>query len=674
MRVGIEVGGTFTDLIATDGASVRIAKVPSVPSHPEIGVLAALEAASIPVSAISDLVHGSTVATNAVLERKGGRVAFITTAGFTDLLLIQRQERSNIYQLVYSKPAAIVGRADTFGLSERVLADGSIAGALNVEAIAEELLAFLSRQDYVAVAICLLNAYANPVHERAVAELIRARLPALHVTCSHEISREFREYERASTTALSAYVQPVIDSYLGRLERSLEQGGFKGRFSVMQSNGGRLPATAMRRDAITALFSGPAAGVTGAIQQARLSGYDHLITLDMGGTSTDVSLISNGKPGLAPETMIDGLPVRTPVIDIATVGAGGGSIIWCDAGGMLRVGPHSAGADPGPACYGRGGRLPTITDAHAIRGTLPSDVRLGGHMRIDVAAARAAFQDLAKTFSMSIEQLADSAVRIADANVGRALQLISTEKGLDPRDYVLVPFGGAGPLHAARIAEDLGLTKIVLPRNAGVLSAFGLLVSDFKQFETLTRRIMVDDAAPDIVRTTFGEMRDGLQRRVRAHGLAGEPRFSSILQMRFSGQAFELDVPLSQDSLPTLTSAELRRLFEEAHHRAYFHTGKDMTGKGVEIVGFHLGAQLPAAQAIDLPPPVTDPQPLRQLSVHEGGQTRPCALLSFAHLADGTVHEGPALICDETSTAYAPPGWRISGDAAGNIVLQRQVD
>lgn len=672
MRVGVEVGGTFTDLIAIDGESVRVAKVPSVPGQPEKGVLAALEAAAIPFSDVTDLVHGSTVATNAVLERKGGAVAFVTTAGFTDLLLIQRQDRPRIYELVHSKPQAIAGRAETFGLVERVLADGSIATALDLDAAAGDLLGFLRRRPYAAVAICLLNSYANPLHERAVADLIRRELPEIDVTCSHEISREFREYERASTTVLSAYVQPVIHRYLGSLERALVNGGFTGRFSVMQSNGGRLPAAVMRRSAVTALFSGPAAGVTGAIRQAQLSGHDRLITLDMGGTSTDVCLITAGKPGIAPQTMIDGLPVRTPVIDIATVGAGGGSIVWCDTGGMLRVGPQSAGADPGPACYGRGGGLPTITDAHAIRGTLPADSLLGGKMSLDIGAARAAFAELAAMFSMDAEQIADSAIRIADANIVRAIQLISTEKGLDPRDYVLVPFGGAGPLHAARVAEELNLSRILVPRNAGVLSAFGLLTSDFKQFEMLTRRVIVDANAADAVRSTLSEIRERLTARLAQLELGRDLQFTHTLQMRYCGQAFELDVDVAEDDLADLTMASLREAFEDAHRAAYFHAG-GVSSKQVEIVGFQVCATAATDNRAQLPHPArAAARAADALTIHEGGVRRDCAGLTMDALADSALHEGPALVRDAISTIYVPPGWNVRAEPSGNLLLARQ--
>ena len=398
MRVGVEVGGTFTDLVAVEGGRVVVTKVPSTPKSPDVGAFAALTASGIDLSRIEDLGHGSTVATNAVLERKGAAVAFVATAGFRDLLFMQRHDRRNIYDLFYAKPAPPVRRKDCFEAAERLNADGSVEKPLDEVAVRDGLIPSLKDGGYRAVAICLLNAYANPVHEKRLAALIAEALPGVLVTCSHQVAREFREFERASTTLLSAYVQPVIDGYLHRFESKLAESGFKGRFTVMQSNGGRLPAEAMRQSAITALYSGPAAGVVGATRQAARSGFKDLITFDMGGTSTDVCLVQDGRPSLASESEIDGLPIRTPVLDIVSVGAGGGSIAWVDDGGMLRVGPQSAGADPGPACYGKGGTEPAITDAHIVIGTIRPGAFLGGRMSLDGEAARRAFEPLAARF------------------------------------------------------------------------------------------------------------------------------------------------------------------------------------------------------------------------------------------------------------------------------------
>src|SRR6516225_1190696 len=507
MRVGVEVGGTFTDLVAIDGNRIEVVKVPSTPASPDIGAINSLTSAAISPADVNDLVHGSTIATNAILERKGAKVAFVTTGGFRDVLFFQRHDRRNIYDLKYAKPVPPLRRRDCFEVEERVDFAGRVIVPLNEASVTDLLTPQLVKGGYGAVAICLLSAYAAPAHELRVKALIEAALPGVRVACSHEVAREFREFERATTTVLSAYVQPVIDGYLSRFEETLTKAGFNGDFSVMQSNGGRLPAIAMRRNSITALFSGPAAGVVGAVRQAGRSDRRNLITFDMGGTSTDVCLVVNGVPSMSPETEIDGLPVRTPVLDIVSVGAGGGSLVWIDDGGMLRVGPRSAGAAPGPACYGRGGVAPTVTDAHVVRGTIRADAFLGGTMQLDVDAAHKAFEDVAKRLGLSIRDTAAAAIRLAVANIVRAVQVVSTERGRDPRDYALLPFGGAGPLLAAEVAEELGVREILVPPNPGVISAFGLLAADHVRIASVTRRCELDKDALAICREEFARFK-----------------------------------------------------------------------------------------------------------------------------------------------------------------------
>ena len=519
------------------------------------------------------------------------------------------------------------------------------------------------------VAICLLNAYAEPKHERQLAALVSQRFPDLTITCSADVTREFREYERTSTTTLAAYVQPVIDSYLRRFETQLAEQNFQGRFSIMQSNGGRLPVAGMSRNAITSLFSGPAAGVIGAVRQAGLSGHGNLITLDMGGTSTDVCLVADGKPNISGETEVDGLPIRTPVLDIVTVGAGGGSICWRDDGGMLRVGPESAGADPGPACYGRGGDRPAITDAHMVRGTIRAETFLGGKMNVDAAAAAAVFKGLSEQLNMSLEEMADSAVRVADANIVGAIQLVSTERGRDPRDYVLVPFGGAGPLHAARVAEELDISTILVPPNAGVLSAYGLLASDFLQYETMTRRILLGAEAPDQVRAVFADLHDRLSTSFADLGIQGALRFEYSLDMRFVGQAFEITVDIDGDDLPGLSADELLERFNEAHNRV-FAFGESGLHRA-EIVSFRLGASAAPEVVPALNEGMDDTVIRAEHRIFDRGEWRNCQLLSRAAIAgEPSGIPGPALVEDGTSTIFVPQDWTARVDAQDNLLLK----
>ncbi len=669
MRVGVEVGGTFTDLVAIEDGRVRVAKVPSVPAHPDEGAMASLAAGEIDLATVEDLVHGSTVATNAILERKGAPVALLTTRGFRDVLFLQRHNRTQIYDLFYRKPVPVLARSDILEIDERMSAQGEVVESLDEAATGARLAEFLGSGKYKSVAICLLNGYAEPRHERQLAAMVEKKFPDLTVTCSADVTREFREYERTSTTTLAAYVQPVTDSYLRRFETQLGGQNFAGRFSIMQSNGGRLPVAGMSRNAITSLFSGPAAGVMGAVRQAGLSGYGELITLDMGGTSTDVCLVAGGKPNLSGETEVDGLPIRTPVLDIVTVGAGGGSICWQDDGGMLRVGPESAGADPGPACYGRGGDRPAITDAHMLRGTIRAETFLGGKMDIDGDASSVVFNGLSKNFDMSLEEVADSAVRVADANIVGAIQLVSTERGRDPRDYVLVPFGGAGPLHAARVAEELDISTILIPPNAGVLSAYGLLASDFLHYETMTRRIPLGEGAAIEVKELFAE----LQARATASfwdlGIEAELHFSYSLDMRFIGQAFEITVDIDGKTLAGLTADDLLALFNEAHNRVFSFGESGM--HRAEIVSFRLGASAAPEVIPALNEGIGDEVVRGQTKIFDLGEWRDCELLSRAAIAtEAQGIAGPALVEDGTSTIFVPHGWTATVDAQDNIILK----
>ena len=641
MRVGIEIGGTFTDLVAVGAGGTRIAKTPSTPRRPDEGAFDALRAASIRFHDIAELVHGSTVATNAVLERKGARIALLVSAGFRDVLELRRQDRLRIFDLYYAKPPSFVPRSDVLEVPERMLADGSVERTLDMAAFEPGLGDFLRGGSFDAVAICLLNAFVDPAHERAVADAVRRVAPGLTVTCSADVCREFREYERTSTTVLSAYVQPVLDAYLTRMETRLAEGGFAGRFSMMQSNGGCVPADAMRRNAVAALLSGPAAGVAGAIRMAGLSGVRNIVTLDIGGTSADVCLIEDAKPGLTREAQIEGAPVMTPMLDITTVGAGGGSLAWLDEGGLLRVGPQSAGADPGPACYGRGGTRPTLTDANLLCGRLPAGKLLAGGLVLGADAARAAFTPLAESLGLSVEAAAESVIRVAVANVVGAIRLVSTRRGRDPRDYALFAFGGAGPLHAAEVADELGMAQVIVPPGAGVLSAYGLLAADHSLYASLTRRCRIDNGAGDAVRKAIAELRGELDARRRALGLDDAGRLDITLEMRFVGQAFEIVVDLPAASLGALTREELLERFSEAHERIY-RQRPDVATRMVEIVSWRVGMHVPQPEVPGL---LRDGPPIAE--------------------------DGPSVIEDATATIWVPRGWRAETDAVGNLMLRR---
>ena len=670
MRVGIEVGGTFTDLVMSDGKNIKTAKVPSTPASPDEGAMLAIKAAGLKLDEISELIHGSTVATNAVLERKGGRVCFFVTQGTKDLLLIQRHDRRAIYDLQYQKPSPVVPRHHTYEINERIAADGKIVSDLDSEVTSNLVRDILEQEKFDSVAICFLHSYLNPIHERALSDIISALYPEMPITCSCDVAREFREYERASTTTLAAYVQPVVAGYINRFSEELARRGFQGKFSIMQSNGGRMPAAAITKNAITALFSGPAAGVVGAIRGKGSTPYTDIITLDMGGTSTDVALVSNDQAELTPMTMIDGLPVKTPVVDIVTVGAGGGSIAWVDDGGLLRVGPQSAGATPGPACYGRGGKLPTVTDAHLVRGTLQADSFLGGKMSVDLDAASHVIGEIAKKFNVELAEMADNIIRVAEANIVRAIQQVSTERGSDPREFALVPYGGAGPLHAARVAEDLNIDTVVIPPNAGVLSASGLLLSDYVHYRTQTKRLLLNEKNLNSIKSNISSLTTEAKEYLMKLGIQTNKKIETSLEMRYVGQAFEVPVKLTETDVRNISFTLLQKRFTEAHHKIFEFSKPE--GDPVEIISIRVGvgektpefAVQHYNEDIDIDPYIS------KVDIVERGILSETTTLSRTDLTGRTV-SGPVLVRDENSTVYVPFGWQVRLDDFYNIVLKR---
>ena len=670
MRVGIEVGGTFTDLVMSDGKNIKTAKVPSTPASPDEGAMLAIKAAGLKLDEISELIHGSTVATNAVLERKGGRVCFFVTRGTKDLLLIQRHDRGSIYDLQYQKPRPVVPRHDTYEIDERIAADGEIVTDLDSKVASTLVKDIFDKEKFDSVAICFLHSYLNSIHERALSDIISDLYPGMPITCSSDVAREFREYERASTTTLAAYVQPVVAGYIFRFSEELARRGFKGKFSIMQSNGGRMPAAAITKNAITALFSGPAAGVVGAIRGKGNTRYPDLITLDMGGTSTDVALVNNDQAELAPMTMIDGLPVKTPVVDIVTVGAGGGSIAWVDDGGLLRVGPQSAGATPGPACYGRGGKLPTVTDAHLVRGTLQSDSFLGGKMSVDLAAASHVIEEIAKKFNVELAEMADNIIRVAEANIVRAIQQVSTERGSDPREFALVPYGGAGPLHAARVAEDLNIDTVVVPPNAGVLSASGLLLSDYIHYRSQTKRLLLNEKNLTSIQSNISSLTAEAKEYLMSLEIQPNKGIETSLEMRYVGQAFEVPVKLTETDVRNISLALLKKRFAEAHHKIFEFSKPE--GDPVEIISIRVGAGEKTPElAVEHDKEDTNNDPkITKVDIVERGILSEVTNLSRADLT-GRMVSGPVLVQDQNSTVYVPFGWQVRLDDYYNIVLKK---
>jgi len=631
VRIGIDTGGTFTDfVILHDHGAIESFKLRSNPSSPASVILAGLRRIAAP--ARSEVVHGSTVATNALLERKGARTAFVTTEGFTDLVRIGRQNRAQLYNLTPPLKRHLVPASMCFGVNERAYFDASVARRPS-QAELKRLKQRLRRAGVESVAICFLHAYANPENEQLAARALRGDS---YLCCSHEVSPEFREFERASTTLINAYVGPLMDAYLSELER-----GSRHRVSILQSNGGFISTSEARRHAVRTILSGPAGGVVGAGAAARWSAFERALTFDMGGTSTDVSLW-DGKLRLTTESYIDGLPVRVPMLDIHTVGAGGGSIARVDEGGLLRVGPESAGADPGPACYGKGDQA-TVTDAHVALGRITSHQFLSGEMEIDTARAEAAVDRVSRMLDSDRIAAAEGIVHIANANMERAIRVVSIERGQDPRDFPLVAFGGCGGLHACEMAEELGIRTVIVPRFAGALSALGMLLAD-----------RMRDYSASIVDATSIERRFVELERTARHDMPGA-RLQRMADCRYVGQSYELTIAWGAS-------------FHEEHQRIY---GYSDPKRPTEVITVRVRATIPAAK---FQCPRLDRSILKGKSqsrrVWTGGEFQPVPVLAREQVRERDA-PGPALVLDYGATALIPPGWRFRLDRAGNVIARR---
>ncbi len=659
--IGIDIGGTFTDFVVytSRDQTLQRFKILSTPSNPAEAVLQGLQQLSHQIS--HHIVHGSTVATNAILERKGARTALITTKGFRDVLLIGRQDRPELYDLFPTIPPPLVPREWTFEITERMDFEGKIVTPLHeieLDAIVQELKA----QKIQSVAISFLFSFVSPAHERWVAN--RLRTEGLFVTASSEILPEFREYERTSTTVVNAYVSPVLDAYLGQLAQEMTPT----EFHILQSNGGRLSVSQARGHGVRSILSGPAGGVVGARYLAGLAGFERMLTFDMGGTSTDVSLV-HGDIHVTTEAEVGGYPIRVPVIDIHTVGSGGGSLATVDAGGNLRVGPQSAGANPGPVCYGRGGGIPTVTDAHVVLGRLPTDGFLGGKVALDRDAANTAFDALSDHISLPAKSGLDSShclalgmIQIANAHMERALRVISVERGEDPREAVLVSFGGAGGLHACDLARSLSIPHVLIPPMAATLSALGMLAADV-QLDYVRTVMLPNDTPFEMLEQQTQAMVKQSEEDLHREGISLEQAvIIRTVDVRYIGQAFDLHVPL----IP-----QFREEFDRVHHERYGYCQEDVP---IEIVNVRVRAigrvSPPSILKVSLGAtdataakweerPVVVSRGIQRVPHYWGDRLRP-----------GHEISGPAIFVLDDTTVYIGPADHATIDGYLNILIQ----
>ncbi len=697
-RIGVDIGGTFTDGTLVDSVTgeVTTSKVLSTPSNPASGFISAvqklLSVDSVDPAAIEHVVHATTVATNAIIEGKTAKTAFVTTEGFRDMLEIARQIRPSLYDLQFEKPAPLVPRQLCFEVPERLNAKGEVVTPLDESALAQ-LVEQIAESEIEAVAVCLLHSYRNPDHERRVGETIAAKLPKVIISLSSDVVPEFREYLRASTTVINSSVAPIVSTYLSSISDQLVAENVTSELLVMQSSGGVYPAKAASENPVFMVESGPAAGAVAAASLGSSLGYPNVISFDMGGTTAKASLIRNGQPNITKDYSVggaaqsgtgafggaSGYPIRTPVVDLVEIGAGGGSIAWVDSGGALRVGPHSAGADPGPVCYGLGGRQPTITDANLVLGRLDPDYFAGGEMKLDREAAYAAIRThCAEPLGLSVEGAAHGIVEIANTAMVNALRLVSVQRGHDPRDFMLIGFGGAGPAHTVRLAEQAGIPKVLIPLGPGTASALGLLVTDVRMEGSATLIARADQVDLAKISSEFERLESlGREAHHQAASASGEPEFERAVEMRYWGQSFELSVPVpKRDSIDQHWMDELTESFHEAHETAYGFRAND---EPVELVNLRLTTVGKIARPKMRKLANVDSDPSSSIKgfrqVYFASETGDRGMIDStvydrSLLPAGAVFTGPAIVEEPDCTTVIHPEWKVTVDQFGNLSIE----
>ncbi len=689
-RLGIDIGGTFTDAALVDEAgAVKIVKVPSTPGDPARGFMAAVERALHPDAtgeAIRLLVHATTVATNALIEGKTARLGMITTRGFRDILEIGRQIRSRLYDVHLTKRRPLVSRRWSFGVPERLDANGRVLEPLDEEAV-RQAARQLKQEGVEVVVCCLLHSYINPTHEHRVAAIVREEYPEAFLSVSADVCPEFREYLRASTSAVNGAIMPLVSNYLSALESQVQSRGITAPFYVMQSSGGVMSVPAAKEKPVYMVESGPAAGVIAAGAFAQPHDYQQVISFDMGGTTAKVGLIQDGQPRLSTEFEVggqaitpmgegraSGYPVRTPVIDLVEVGAGGGSEAWIDGGGALRVGPQSAGASPGPACYGQGGTTPTITDANLVLGRLNPAFFLGGEIALAIDASRQAIlSQCATPLGLDLLQAAHGIIEIANAHMIGAMRLISVQRGYDPRDFVLVAFGGAGPLHANAVARELDIPTVLVPPSPGIASALGMLMTDIKHEFVATRRERLSDLEPDELESLFADFVEQGAALLEREGVpTPSQRMLRSVDLRYRGQSHELPISVSSGSLTREHLTRLRTHFDEAHERAYGYAAPE---DDIEVVNVRLTALgvSPKPELKARPEGTGDVTGAvkghRLVWFSETDDFIDCSILDRLRLSSGDLVTGPAVIEELDSTTLIHPDYQARVDRYGNLLL-----
>jgi len=680
LRVAVDIGGTFTDVVVFDEAksSLSLAKALSTPAELARGVEEGLTKAVVPLDQVLSLIHGSTIVVNAIVERQGAKTALVTTKGFRDVYEIGRINRPESFNPRFRKHRPLVPRENIFEVSERMLADGSVRTPFN-EQEARAVADIIKEEGFEAVAVLFLHSYRTPEHEIRMCAILRQTDPKLFVSASHELSREYREYERTSTVAANAFVGPKVSQYLNDLERRLRSNKFAGNLLIMQSNGGLSDVELARRQCIQMMESGPAGGVVGTMALCETLDLEAAIAFDMGGTTAKASVIRRGEPSLSPDYFIggynEGLAIRIPVLDIVEVGTGGGSIAWLDEGGGLHVGPKSAGAEPGPASYGRGGTEPTVTDANVILGRLSPERFLGGEMRLDRNAAETALRErLAQPLDLSLERAASGMLQVATSAMANAVRHVTLERGLDPRDFTLVAYGGGGPLHAASVAKELSIRTVIIPHAPGHFSALGMLMADLRRDYVQTLFERMDDLEMFELEDQFKNLEAEGRRTLEESGIPTDRIvFERAADMRYVGQEHAVAVRMPAKVGDESARAEIKRLFDAAHDLRYSHSAPeesaDIVSLRVSAIGRLGKPQFPKILQGETTPP-TEARRGKRSVIFEGSGALEAAVFDRTKLLQGNVINGPAIIEEVASTTVVEPGDMVTVNAYGHLVMQ----
>lgn len=663
-KVSADIGGTFTDIVVEDGAGgVRIGKVPTTKENPALGVLRGIGELVSDPSEIDFFVHGTTVGLNAFLERRGAKTMLIMTGGVSDTYTIARGHREELYKLHYRKPEQLVPRCNVHEVTERLAWDGSVITEL-AEGDFDPIIEKAKAEGFAAIAVCFLHAYTNPAHELRAREILKAALPDVSVSLSHQVAPEWREVERASSTVMDAYVAPVVELYLNTLKAELAKSGMEKTVHVMGSSGGVMTDRLAKERPIATLMSGPVGGSIGGCELSRRTGLGNLLCVDMGGTSFDLSLVIDGQPEMTSETVLEGLPLLMSIVSIDTVGAGGGSIAWVEAGG-LRVGPHSAGSYPGPVCYSRGGTEPTVTDANLFLGRLGDDSLLDGKMKLDSAATGKAMAELGAKIGLSDRELAEGILAISNAKMADAMRTITVGQGIDPRDFTLVAFGGAGPMHAVELARELDMTQILIPRFPGTFSAWGMLQSDIRHDLMLSHIGVMSEIDASKLNAEFADLEKQGRDKLRDENVPESAMaFARSVDLRYQGQEYSINVPIEADDSVAAILGRFHSLYERRYGHSQPETETEIISLRLAATGrFEHGGNDAAYKA------EPGEAQVGTRDVIFDGATHETPIVKRARLEPGKTLASPAIVEEESATTVVPPGYTISIDIFGNMLI-----